>query len=300
MARDDAIRDMNSPDCCYICGMTIAPGEGTDDHRVQKFLQKGAQPRRAGYDYGGVARTHRRCNNEFREEASAGTALRILSALHHPKATVVGIYPDDPTLTVRALNSEVFGEFSEAELRVFNIRDGRSMSDDLPSPQQIRSGKKTNLERQAVPIALSVLLKSSIALLIDRHNLPIAAPRHVWATPWTCGPQAADELRADGFKPFHEEVFWKVTEGPEAIEVRYFAHGVLVFFWLLREPNLRFERAIIQTLPNADHWLFRGTSLNDLRDHPWRVIHQSERDGGRNLPCSCGSGVRFKHCHGVL
>lgn len=283
---------------CYICGESIPPDdECTDDHRVQKLLLDGAQPRRRGFDYGGVAPTHRKCNSEFREEVTAGAALRILRAMHLPDAMKIGVHPDDPSIEIMALNAEIFGEFSDAELAFFKMKNV-SGTGALPTPDDVRRGEKNNLLRQAVPNALSVLLKSSVALLVDRHGLSASASRHIWATPWVCDPEFAEQLRLDGAKPFHEEVFWSVNRAGDVLEVRYYAHGIVVYFWFLPEPRMALEKRIMATLPNADHWLFQGSSLRDLRQRPWKLIHQGNLDGQRNVACGCGSGRRFKHCHG--
>jgi SEC-C motif len=290
---------MENPVQCYICGDDIEPGEQrSDDHRVPKLLLKGAQPRRRGFDYGGVAPTHPRCNNEFRDEVAAGTALRILRAIHLPHATTLARHPDDPTLAIFAMNADVFGQFSEAEFAFFKMRNAASAT-TIPTPDEVRAGPKTNLLRQAVPIALSVLLKSSVALLVDRSGLPASGPRYIWAIPWTCDPAHAQDLRAEGFQPFHDEVLWKVVQERDLIQVRYYAHGVLVYFFLLEQPNMTLERQIMAAVPDADHWLFEGRSLRELRESPWKLIHEGAFDRGRNVLCGCGSGRRFKNCHGA-
>jgi SEC-C motif len=284
---------------CYICGNAIGPGEAsTDDHRVQRLLLEGAQPRRRGFDYGGVAPTHAECNNEFRDEVNAAAALRIMRALSQPNATIFGVHPDDPTLPVQALNSEIFGAFTDAELAHFKIGNATT-SDTLPTPAEIRKGTKSNLLKQTVPIALSVLVKSSTALLVDRHGLPASAPRTIWATAWQPDPGFVQTLREDGYKPFHEEVFWKVNAEKDVIEVRYYAHGILVYFWFMQHPTLAQQQRLIAALPQVDHWVFEGSSLRELETRPWKLIHQGAVDRERNIPCGCGSGRRFKHCHGA-
>lgn len=228
----------------------------------------------------------------------AATALRILRALHEPDAMLTGVHPDDPSIPIQALNSEIFGAFTPGELAFFQIADATG-SDALPGLEEILSGTKTNLAAHAVPIALSVLLKSSVALLVDRHGLSSSGPRIIWATAWTTTPDFADHLREDGFKPFHEDVFWKVNVEDDVIEVRYFAHGVLVYFWFLPKRNLLLEQQMIAALPQVDHFLFEGVSLLNLQTRRWRLVYQAEVPQRRNAECLCGSGVRFKHCHGA-
>jgi hypothetical protein len=222
-----------------------------------------------------------------------------LQALQQPDATIIGVHPDDPTIEIQALNVDVFGRFSDAELAFFKIRDALS-TDTLPTPDEVRLGTKTNLARQTVPIALSVLVKSVVALLIDRFRLSPSGPRTIWAVPCTPEGNFAETLRADGFKPFHEDVFWKVNVEADVIEVQYYAHGVIVFFWFLPQSSLRLQQQLVAALPQFDHWLFEGASLRQMQATPWRSVHKGGSGAARNARCGCGSGSRFKHCHGAM
>jgi len=45
-------------------------------------------------------------------------------------------------------------------------------------------------------------------------------------------------------------------------------------------------------------WAAEGLSAEDFaaEDLPWRPVHNPYRDVGRNDPCPCGSGKKFKKC----
>jgi len=47
------------------------------------------------------------------------------------------------------------------------------------------------------------------------------------------------------------------------------------------------------------YWLARRAPARDTNDDTRRPIHKVLVPG-RNDPCLCGSGKKFKHCHGAL
>jgi hypothetical protein len=83
-----------------------------------------------------------------------------------------------------------------------------------------------------------------------------------------------------------------LPNSPEKVAA-YVAVAHVIFQILTREPSLKIE---YQTVVNEIHQTYIVQEPHNAT--PARSTKLTPKKPGRNDPCHCGSGRKFKHCHG--
>jgi hypothetical protein len=260
---------------CYLCGKEIQPGEvASKDHVVPMQLLAGQQPKRKGFDYGGHIPTHERCNNEFGPENYAQLALELIPVLHNPSAVLRVTHPHDPSAKFLALNSSLFSHFDQRALKHFKIFDRRSESSPFPALDQVGDDMKTNPVRAATEVALSVLLKSSAALIISRKLKFIPTEWQVLATTYVGDTKDISFNDIIGeTKPFGDNIkVWFGRMETDDYFVAYIADQMLVFFLFRFSAGLTGWRHMKLQFRNAPRFTFYGNCINDVIANGWRRV----------------------------
>lgn len=260
---------------CYLCGHEIQPGEViSKDHVIPMQLLAGQQPKRKGFDYGGHIPTHERCNNEFGPENYTQLALELIPALHNPSTVAHVAHPNDPSAKFLALNSRFFSHFDQRALKYFKIFDRRSESSPFPALDQVGNDMQTNPVRAATEIALSVLLKSSAALIISRKLKSIPNEWKVLAATYVGDTKEISFNDIIGeTKPFGDGIkVWLGRLETDDYFVAYVADQMLVFFLFRFSASLAGWRHMKLQFRNAPRFTFYGNCINDIISEGWRRV----------------------------
>lgn len=260
---------------CYLCGEEIPPDEViSKDHVVPKQLLDGQQPKRKGFDYAGFIKTHERCNNEFGPENYAQMALELIPALHDPSAFLRAPHPTDPSASFLILNAGFFKRFDQRALKYFKIIDRRNDSQPFPVLGELESRAKANPIQQSVNVALSVLAKSSAALIISRKLKAVPTEWKILAAMYVGDTNRLDFNEIIGkTAPFGEGVkVWLGRMETNDYFVAYVAEKVLVFFLFRFSTTMQAWRHMKLRFQHASRFTFYGTCINDLLSNGWRRV----------------------------
>ncbi len=172
------------------------------------------------------------------------------------------------------INSQCFPDFTKRDLRFFKLIDGTATDpQDLANLEYFEGKQKTNLKKDALFIALSVLAKSAAALIISRHQQNIPKNWEILAIPYSGANNVDfDELFGDT-KPFETSVkTWiKETEAGDWY-VAYKAGSVLVYFLFVFYPGSPFLKHMADLYADDEPRVFRGSKLLELVDYEWEKI----------------------------
>jgi hypothetical protein len=303
-------REPMSTAICYLCSQPItSTSEVSDDHRVPRSLLRGAVPKRHGFAYAGQAPTHPNCNHHFRGENFVATALRLLGKVKSGKALMVLRHPEDPSIEVQILVEDELEAFRRRDLDYFHLIDRREVdgAGTLPSVDFFKGHQRTNLEREATFVMLSVVAKSAASLLLAQCHMPLPARWHIQTAAWYGTPFGSVAARLSQGIRFHEKVQVWIGQHEGACCALYFAHQVLVGLQFGASDRRDWLDELSAELGQTDRLLFEGATLLELIDYRWPYApaRRSPDDPlavrrPRNVLCACGSERRYKHCHGRL
>lgn len=258
---------------CYLCSSAILD-KPSGDHAVPAGLIERIQPKAKGYDYAGLVPTHIECNNRFGPETYTAKALDLLAAWGDPECFLERQHVADASIKIMAINSECLPTFTEGDLRFFRIIDVREVGDDdWSSPEFFKDKKRTNPQREALLVALSVLAKSSAALLVKRHRVQVPSSWRIFSFPYS---GASETLDFDGIlgdtKPFEDGVkAWIKRLDTDDWFVIYKARGVLLFT-VFAFSNADVLSLIGPKFSDTDRFYFEGATLNELLTTGWKKV----------------------------
>lgn len=272
---DPVSRNEPMSQLCYLCGQSIAQGEGSKDHTVSKHLVAGRQPKVKGFDYGRSIPAHVTCNNRFGPERYCATALRLVEVLHDDDCVTIRQHRDDPSVRIMAVNADCLKGLSKRDLRFFKFIDARDKSAAELSEPSFFSGKpQTNPIRDALFVALAVLTKSAAALLLARHLPKVPATWRVLAIPYGGATDAIDlDEELGPRKPFAAGVkawFHPFESGDWFVVYRARTLLVWFLFWLSESDDA--WQATLGRFSDAERLYFEGRQLNDLIDYQWQRV----------------------------
>jgi hypothetical protein len=253
---------------CYLCGLPIAD-EKSDDHVVPAALIKRKQPKVRGFVYAGRLPTHPHCNNRFGPETYVSSALELLATWADPDTFMEREMIGNPEIRVLMINSDKLPSFTSKDLKFFKISDVREKAEGEWSAAEFFGDKqRTNPQRDALNVALSVLAKSATALLISRKGLPIPSSWQIYACPFT-GTMTGLGLVSGETVALDQGVRADITQTDEGDWfVAFEAHGVVVFM-LFSFSGKTPEAKVRAGIKNADCYVFQGGSINELLTQGW-------------------------------
>jgi len=258
---------------CYLCSSAIVE-EPSGDHAVPASLIEREQPKMRGYDYAGLVRTHVDCNNRFGPETYVTKALDLVAAWGDPEIFLERQHASNPDIKIMAINADRFPAFNEGDLRFFKIIDVRNLEQSgWSSAEFFRGKKRSNPLREALIVALSVLAKSSAALLVKRHRVELPQVWRIYSFPYA---GATDDLDFDEIlgqtKPFDDGVkTWIKKMDTEDWFVVYKARGVLLFNVFVFS-NTDVLATVGSRFADTDRFYFEGATLNELLSIGWKKV----------------------------
>jgi len=258
---------------CYLCSSVIDETP-SGDHAVPASLITRAQPKVKGYDYAGLVRTHADCNNRFGPETYVVKALDLIAAWGDPEIFLERQHATNPDIKILAIDAERFPSFTEGDLRFFKIIDLRDVDQsDWSSPEFFADKKRSNPQRDALIVALSVLAKSSASLLIKRHQVEVPPEWKIYAFPYA---GATEDLDFDQFlgetKPFEIDVkVWIKQLDTQDWFVIYKARGVLLFM-VFAFSGTDVLATVGSRFADTDRYYFEGRTLNALLSTGWKKV----------------------------
>jgi hypothetical protein len=173
-----------------------------------------------------------------------------------------------------AINAERFPTFTEGDLRFFKIIDVREVQEELwLSPAFFKDKSKADPQRDALYVALSVLAKSSAALLVKRHRIELPALWKIYSFPYSGAPEKLDfdQLLGD-IRPFEDGVkTWIRKLDTGDCFVIYKARGVLLFTVFVFS-NIDVLSVVGSHFADTDRFFFQGATLNELLTTGWKKV----------------------------
>ena len=260
---------------CYLCRKSIETDNvESEDHVVPRQFINRPQPKAKGFDYAGKLPSHEECNNRFGPETYCQKAITIIQALHNEECIYKTPHPDNPAISIMALNSDCFPGFTERDLKYFKFIDVRNNdSTSLPEPDYFRDKVKTNPKKDSLFTALSVLTKSAAALLVKRHIKGIPESWKIYAIPYVGADGVDFDELFGNTKPFEVGVkCWiKQMESGDWF-VAYKAEGVLVYFLFSVTGDVATIEGITKVFDDADIQMFEGDTLMELVGYEWKKV----------------------------
>jgi len=268
---------MNAPKLpiCYLCGLPIT-GKVSRDHVVPKQMIKRLQPRAKGYDYADTIDSHETCNNLFGPEGYLRAAITILAGLNDSEAVVYKQHVTNPNLCVLFINAEKFPGLSELDLQFFGIANApNEHPNGVPPPEFFHGRRKTNLLRDAMYTAFSVIAKSSAALLLTRHSISIPTQWKIYATAYWDQSDVFDlDEHVGKTIPFDDGLkAWIKSASADAWQVIYrYEHLVVVLLFDFATAKTNVLEQLRNALSSCEIHAFIGGCLNDLMRPGWQPV----------------------------
>lgn len=265
---------------CYLCGEPVEK-DSDDDHVVPRQFIKRKQPKVKGFDYAGVLKTHRTCNNKFggrsaETEVICQQALKLIQVLYNEDCIITREYKKDPSIRIMGINFECLSSFNETDLQFFGLIDVHDKEyDEWASPEFLKQHKSIDLFKKPVNVALSVLAKSAAAILVSRHGFWPKSKWRIMALPHISSDSDVDFDHFFGTtKPF--EIGVKLWTKPWDNGDRFTAYkyeGVHVFLnFGYSQDNRNFEH-ITSAFPAASKLIFESERLIDMIGYDWTTNH---------------------------
>jgi hypothetical protein len=257
---------------CYLCGVPIAINEMSGDHVIPKTLIERRQPRVKGFDYAGKLPSHQACNNRFGPEVYVDKALALLAALYDQSCSFEYRHPENPALTMLALNSACLPDFARRDLVYFKIIDARPLATaEMHDLKLLEHRQPVNPKRHALETALAVLTKSAAALLLSRKLRAIPNHWQVLAVPYVAHHVAPDFDDILGkTEPFDIGVkVWVGYLETDDFLVVYRVKRVIVHFLFQFSTSAEAYDRMLSQFDDGNRFLFRGGRLMELIDYRW-------------------------------
>lgn len=198
----------------------------------------------------------------------------MLVALGDPKCFLERQHVADPRIKIMAINSQCLPTFSEGDLRFFKFIDVRSTDEDeWSSPDFFKDKKRANPQRDALLVALSVLAKSSAALLVKRHRVPVPSTWRIYSFPYRGALEVLDfDTILGDTRPFEVGVkAWIKQLDTGDWFVIYKARGILLFtVFVFSDTDV--VRQIGAKFADTDRFYFEGSTLNELLTTGWKKV----------------------------
>ena len=173
-----------------------------------------------------------------------------------------------------AISSECLPTFTEGDLRFFKIIDVRDTEQEqLSSPRFFEGKQRTKPRRDALYVALSVLAKSSAALLVKRYRVSVPAIWRIFSFPYTGALESLDfDSLLGNTKPFEVGVkTWIKQIDTGDWFVIYKARNVLLFSVFVLS-NIDVLEQIGSKFADTDRFYFEGNTLNELLTTGWKKV----------------------------
>lgn len=259
---------------CYLCGKAIEE-QSSDDHVVPVTFIDRVQPKARGYDYAGKLPTHPECNNRFGPETYVSKAIDFIIFLESEDTQVAFRHRGRPDVEMQVIDASKLPGFTQRDIDFFKMIDVREIDQqDWSNPEFFRAKPRTNLKRDLIRVALSVLAKSAAALLVKRGLKFVPKEWRIYAIPHI---GAGDETNFDEIMgpalPFATGFHaWMkmIDEGPDWMVI-YRAKSVLIYFIFVFGIHNAAAR-LKEDFSDAQVFEFTGEALNELLRRGWRQV----------------------------
>jgi len=200
--------------------------------------------------------------------------MTILAGLEDSEAVLYKQHVNDPNLRVLFINKDKFPGLTELDLQFFGIVDAsREHPTGVPPPDFFRGRKKTNLVRDAMYVAFSVIAKSSAALLITRHQVPIPTQWKIYATAYWDHADIFDlDEHVGETIPFDDQLKAWIQPAKANVWQVIYRYGYLVVILIFDFATVKTDvlEQVRSTLNDCEFHVFVGGCLNDLMRHGWQ------------------------------